>query len=253
METDRPKGTEGPVRLHVLLGRAGVASRRRAERMIEAGRVAVNGRVVRTLGAKADPAQDSITVDGRPLPPFEPPVYYLLHKPSGYLSSMHDPQGRPTVAELLKSIPQRAYPVGRLDADTEGLLLITNDGAVAQAVLHPRYGVAKTYRVLVEGHPSREALDRLRQGVLLRDGPTAPARARIVRRRREDTWIELTLKEGRKRQVKRMCKRVGHPVLKLIRTRVGFLTLEGLSLGELRRLSPAEVRRLRELVKPADG
>lgn len=249
MGTAKPKGPEGPVRLHVLLARAGVASRRRAERMIEAGRVAVNGRVVLALGAKADPSRDAVTVDGRPLPPVEKPVYYLLNKPAGYLSTMSDPRGRPTVADLLQDIPQRVYPVGRLDADTEGLLLVTNDGAVAQAVLHPRHGVAKTYRVLVEGHPARAVMERLRLGVVLGDGPTAPAKARILRRRGEDTWIELTLKEGRKRQVKRMCWAVGHPVVKLVRTGIAFLTLEGLAPGELRSLKPSEIRRLRSLVE----
>lgn len=253
MGTANPRGTEGPVRLQVLLARAGVASRRRAERMIEAGRVAVNDRVVRALGAKADPALDSVTVDGRPLPALEEPVYYLLYKPAGVLSTMSDPRGRPTVADLLESIPQRVYPVGRLDADTEGLMLVTNDGAVAQAVLHPRGEVAKTYRALVEGRPGREAMERLRRGVVLADGPTAPARARTLGRRGEDTWIELTLTEGRKRQVKRMCKEVGHPVLKLRRTALASLSLEGLSPGELRRLKPSEVRRLRGLVESTGG
>ncbi len=253
MGTAIPKRPDGPLRLHVLLARVGVASRRRAERMIEEGRVAVNGRVVRALGAKADPARDAVTVDGQPLPPVEEPVYYLLNKPAGYFSTMSDPRGRPTVADLLQEIPQRVYPVGRLDADTEGLLLVTNDGFVAQAVLHPRYGVAKTYRALVEGQPSREAMERLRRGVVLRDGPTAPARARILRRKDDDTWIELILKEGRKRQVKRMCRVVGHPVKKLVRTRVAFLTREGLAPGELRRLQPSEISRLRGLIESTSG
>jgi 23S rRNA pseudouridine2605 synthase len=221
--------------------------------MIGAGRVTVNGRVVRTLGAKADPARDAITVDGQPLPPQDEPVYYLLNKPSGLLSTMRDPRGRPTVASLFSSIPQRVYPVGRLDADTEGLLLVTNDGAVAQAVLHPRHGVAKTYRALVAGRPSRRAMERLRRGVVLADGPTAPARARILRPKGDDTWIELTLKEGRKRQVKRMCKVVGHPVRRLIREGIAFLTVGGLALGEIRRLKPSEVRRLRKLTESTDS
>lgn len=253
MRKGRPWRPEGPVRLQTLLARAGVASRRRAERMIEAGRVAVNDRVVRTLGTKADPACDSITVDDQPLPPFEPPVYYLLHKPAGFLSTMKDPRGRPTVADLLEAIPQRVYPVGRLDADTEGLLLVTNDGAAAQAILHPSHQVTKTYMALVDGHPSREAMARLRRGVELTDGPTAPARARILRRRGGETWIELTLTEGRKHQVKRMCRSVGHPVRLLRRTAIAFFTLEGLAPGETRRLTPAEIRRLRALSPPTNG
>ncbi|MFQ6671997.1 MAG: pseudouridine synthase, partial [Candidatus Tectimicrobiota bacterium] len=192
-------------------------------------------------------------VDGQPLPSFEPPVYYLLYKPAGVLSTMKDPRGRPTVADLLAAIPQRVYPVGRLDADTEGLLLITNDGTLAQSILHPRYGVAKTYRALVAGHPSREAMARLRRGVVLADGPTAPARARTLRRKDGETWMELTLTEGRKHQVKRMCQAVGHPVRRLRRTAIAFLTLEGLAPGDLRRLGPAEVRRLRLLSAPPSG
>jgi pseudouridine synthase len=221
--------------------------------MIEAGRVSVNGRVVRELGTRADPACDAITVVGKPLPPLEPPVYYLLYKPVGILSTMKDPRGRPTVADLLMDIPQRVYPVGRLDADTDGLLLVTNDGALAQAILHPRYEVTKTYRALVAGHPSGRTMERLRRGVVLPDGPTAPARARILRRRADDTWIELTLTEGRKHQVKRMCKSVGHPVRRLRRTAIAFLTLEGLAPAELRRLRSVEVSRLRALSAPLTG
>ena len=253
MRTKSPRTPEGPVRLQILLAQAGVASRRRAERMIEDGRVAVNGRVVRVLGTKADPACDAVTVDGRPLPPMEPPVYYLLYKPAGVLSTMKDPRGRPTVADLLKDIPQRVYPVGRLDADAEGLLLVTNDGGVAQAVLHPSHRVEKTYRVLVAGSPSREAMARLRRGVELDDGPTAPARARILRRRRDETWIELIITEGRKHQVKRMCQAVGHPAKGLLRTAISFLELEGLAPGELRRLRASEVRRLRSLAATTNG
>ncbi|MDA2916647.1 rRNA pseudouridine synthase [Nitrospinae bacterium AH_259_B05_G02_I21] len=253
MRKENPRRPEGPVRLQTLLARAGVASRRRAERMIEAGRVAVNGRVVRTLGTKADPACDAVTVDGEPLPPVETPVYYLLYKPVGVLSTMKDQRGRPTVADLLEDIPQRVYPVGRLDADTDGLLVVTNDGAVAQAILHPRHEVTKTYRALVAGHPSRQTMARLRRGVVLSDGPTAPARARIIRRGPDETWIELTLTEGRKHQVKRMCQAVGHPVRRLRRTAIEFLTLEGLASGEVRRLRQAEIRRLRALRAPPTG
>lgn len=253
MKKESPRRPEGPVRLQTLLARAGVASRRRAERMIEAGRVTVNGRVVRTLGTKADPACDEITVDGNPIPPLEAPVYYLLYKPAGVLSTMKDPRGRPTVADLLKDIPQRVYPVGRLDADTDGLLLVTNDGAVAQAILHPRHEVTKTYRALVAGHPSRRTMARLRRGLVLPDGPTAPARARIIRRRADETLIELSLTEGRKHQVKRMCKAVGHPVRRLRREAIAFLTLEGLAPGEIRRLRSAEISRLRALRTPLTG
>jgi 23S rRNA pseudouridine2605 synthase len=227
------------MRLAKYLAHAGVASRRAAEELIAAGRVTVGGEVVR------DPARDvdersGVALDGEPVGGAEERVVFALHKPVGAVSTARDPQGRPTVVELVPS-PARLYPVGRLDADTSGLLLLTNDGDLAELLTHPRYEVPKVYVAVVEHPPIREpALRALRDGVELEDGVTAPARAR---RLAPDT-IELTIHEGRKRQVRRMCEAVGHPVHELRRVRLGPLALGDLAPGEHRRLTRAEVERL---------
>jgi 23S rRNA pseudouridine2605 synthase len=226
------------VRLNAYLARAGVASRRAADELIKAGRVRVNG----------EPGQlntfvesgDRVEVDGA-LVAAQRLAYVLLNKPPGTVTTARDPQGRPTVVELV-DVPERVVPVGRLDADTTGVLLLTNDGPLAHRLAHPRYGVEKVYEAEVEGEPDDEALRRLGEGVDLDDGPTAPARAR----RLAGSKIELTLHEGRKHQVKRMCAAVGHPVLRLHRSRYAGLTIEGLERGEWRELEPDEVERLRE-------
>jgi 23S rRNA pseudouridine2605 synthase len=229
------------MRLAKFLAHAGVASRRRAEALVRAGRVTVGGEVV------TDPARDvdddsGVAIDGGAVAGAEERVVYALHKPAGVVSTARDPGGHPTVVSLVDD-PRRLYPVGRLDADAAGLILLTNDGELANRLTHPRYEVPKTYRVRVASAPIREpALRRLREGVELDDGMTAPAQ---VRRLAPDT-IELTIHEGRNRQVKRMCEAVGHRVVALVRTRFGPLALDDLAAGASRRLTAAEVERLRQ-------
>jgi len=231
------------VRLAKHLAHAGVASRRRAEEIIAAGRVSVAGKVVR------DPAFDvgedaPVQLDGRPLAGPESRVAYAVHKPLGVVSTARDTHGRPTVVDLVPDAGVRLYPVGRLDADSSGLIVLTNDGELAQRLTHPSFEVPRTYRVKVDGPPlGMHALRSLRQGVALEDGPTAPAQAR----RLGPHELELTLREGRNRQVRRMCAAVGHPVSALQRTAFGPLWLGRLRPGAHRRLSAAELKRLREL------
>jgi 23S rRNA pseudouridine2605 synthase len=225
------------VRLNAYLARAGVASRRGAEELIRAGRVRVNGQVAGL--ATFVEASDRVELDGRPLAP-EPPVYVLLHKPAGVVTTARDPHGRPTVVELV-DLPQRIVPVGRLDADTTGALVLTNDGPLAHRLAHPRYEVDKVYEAEVEGRPGDKALRHLAEGVDLDDGRTAPAAVR----RLGPSRLELTLHEGRKHQVKRMCEAVGHPVKRLHRRGYAGLTLEGLDPGAWRELTPEEVAALR--------
>jgi 23S rRNA pseudouridine2605 synthase len=236
------------VRLNAYLARAGVASRRKADELIKAGRVTVNGEPgqLNTFVAK----RDRVELDGKPLAR-QPLAYVLLHKPAGMVTTASDPQGRSTVVDLVSHHETRLVPVGRLDADTTGALLLTNDGELAHRLAHPRYEVEKVYEVEVEGEPSDEALEQLEGGVDLDDGRTAPARvARLGASR-----IELTIHEGRKHQVKRMLAAVGHPVVRLHRSRYASLTLKGLGPGESRELTGAEVERLRgaygELAAPS--
>jgi 23S rRNA pseudouridine2605 synthase len=226
------------MRLNAFLSRAGVASRRRADELIKAGRVTVNGepgQLITVVGS-----HDRVAVDGEEVAR-QRLRYVLLHKPAGVLTTAHDPQRRPTVVELVPDEP-RVVPVGRLDADTTGVLLLTNDGELAHRLAHPRYGVDKTYVAEVEGDPDAVALQRLREGVELDDGQTAPARAARVGAGR----VELVLHEGRKHQVKRMLAAVGHPVTRLHRSAYAGLTLEGVEPGAWRELEPTEVERLRE-------
>jgi 23S rRNA pseudouridine2605 synthase len=231
------------MRLAKYLAHAGVASRRAAEEIVTAGRVTVDGQLV------TDPARDvdetsRVSLDGRALEGAEPRVAYMLHKPPGVLSTARDPHGRRTVVSLVGREELRLYPVGRLDAETTGLILLTNDGELANRLTHPRYEVPKTYRAKLGGRPiAASALRALREGVELDDGSTAPARVR----RLGPGEIEITIREGRNRQVRRMCEAVGHPVLELVRTRFGPLSLGDLAPGDHRRLSPAELGRLRAL------
>jgi 23S rRNA pseudouridine2605 synthase len=225
------------MRLNAFLSRAGVASRRRADELIKAGRVTVNGepgQLNTVVGAR-----DRVEVDGQEVKR-QRLRYVLLHKPAGVLTTASDPHRRPTVVELVPGEP-RVVPVGRLDADTTGALLLTNDGELAHRLAHPRYGVEKTYVAEVESDPDESALQRLRDGIELDDGPTAPARARLLGRGR----VELVLHEGRKHQVKRMLAAVGHPVTRLHRSAYAGVTLEGLEPGACRELEPSEVERLR--------
>ena len=225
------------MRLNAYLARAGIASRRRADELIKAGRVTVNGDPGQLNTFVA--ARDRVKIDGSPVE-LQPLTYVLLHKPGGTVTTARDPQGRRTIVDLVDH-PARVVPVGRLDADTTGALLLTNDGEVAHRLAHPRYEVEKVYEAEVEGEPSEDALERLREGIDLDDGPTAPAGARLL----GPSTVELALHEGRKHQVKRMLAAVGHPVLELHRSRYAGLTLEGLEPGAWRELEPSEVERLR--------
>ncbi len=233
------------MRLQKVLARAGIASRRAAEDLLRAGRVTVNGRRA-SLGDSADPSRDRVAVDGRPLRA-EPPAYWLLHKPRGVLTTVRDPQGRATVLSLLPERAQRVFPVGRLDRDTEGLLLLTNDGALAHALLHPSREIEREYRVTVRGRIPEEALRALARGVRLEDGVTAPAVVGPARydRASDTSRFSLTVVEGRKRQIRRALRALSHPVARLVRVRMGPLRLGRLASGRARPLRDDERRALR--------
>ena len=233
-------------RLQKVLSRAGVASRRAAETLIVEGRVQVNGHTIRELGSKADPATDEIKVDGRRVKSGARRRYILLYKPRGYVTTRSDPQQRRTVMDLVKGLPDYLYPVGRLDYDTEGLLILTNDGDLAAALTHPRHGVERTYEARVAGMPDEDALDRLRRGIPLDGHRTEPARAELLNPgRRDDTAVvQLTITEGRNRQVRRMLEAIGHPVDRLARTRIGPIADPALKPGYWRELTPREVAAL---------
>lgn len=237
------------VRLQKAIADSGLASRRKAEEMIREGRVTVNGAVVREMGLKIDPGRDHVKVDGRHIKPAPPEVYVMLNKPKGCVSSLSDPEGRPTVADLLARVKLRVFPVGRLDFDSEGLMLLTNNGAMAQALLHPRHHVPKTYLIKVKGVLSEAEIEQLERGVDLEDGRTAPATVKKVRKAEQNSWVEITIHEGRKHQVKRMLESVGHPVLKLMRVRFGPLALGDLPAGEFRYLTDREANALRAVVR----
>lgn len=238
-------------RLQKVIAHAGISSRRAAETLMREGRVTVNGRVATELGMKVDPEADAIKVDGKRLPP--PPAvhaYYLLHKPRGVVTTLSDPEGRMTVRDLLRGVRERVYPVGRLDWDTEGLLLLTDDGDLARDLMHPSSAVRKTYLAKVRGVPSESALERLRTGIVLTGRRTLPAVVRLVRRPGDNPWIEITIVEGRNRQVRRMLEAIGHPVQKLRRTAYAGLEIGNLPVGGFRRLTPGEVERLRRAGRP---
>lgn len=231
-------------RLQKVLAHAGVSSRRAAERLITEGRVSVNGAVISELGTKVDPVRDAIKVDGKRIA--APPsgrTYLALHKPRGVVTTMSDPEGRSTVKDFLRGIKARVYPVGRLDYNSEGLLILTDDGALARDLMHPSRGVEKTYLAKVKGQPEPDVLVRLSRGIPLDGRRTGPARVRIVRRG-DNAWIEITIGEGRNRQVRRMFQAVGHPVQRLRRLGYGGVALGRLPVGHLRPLSEAEVAEL---------
>ena len=234
-------------RLQKYMARCGVASRRHAEDMIREGRVSVNREVVARMGVSIDPAKDRVAVDGKPIKPAEGLAYYLLNKPAGVVSTCQDPQRRKTVLDFLP-VKERLYPVGRLDFETEGLLLLTNDGDLANKLMHPRYEIPKTYLVETAGYITEEKAAALKRGVRLEDGMTKPAKVKIEYFSNEASRFYLTITEGRNRQVRRMCEALGLPVAYLRRTRMGFLDLRSLPPGTYRRLKPAEAERLRQYV-----
>lgn len=244
-------------RLAKVMAARGVASRREAERMIEAGRVTVNGEVVSHPGHPVDPEHDHIRVDDKPLPAEPPKIYLLLYKPRGYITTRYDPEGRRSVLELLGDFATRVEPVGRLDFNTEGALLLTNDGALAHALTHPSRGVPKRYLAKVYRTPDQKDLERIAAGIWLEDGRTAPAKARVVETTDVgNAWIEVTVTEGRNRLVRRMLAALGHPVSRLKRESFATLSVRGMEPGDFRALEAEEILRLKEIaqgVHPAEA
>ena len=231
-------------RLQKIISAAGITSRRASEELILNGQVTVNGVVVTELGTKADPAVDTITVNGKSLSISEQRLYILLNKPTGYITALKDDQGRKLVTDLLQDVPERVYPVGRLDYNTEGLLLLTNDGEWANRLMHPRHEVEKEYHVRVRGKIIEQQLKRMAEGVELEDGKTAPAVVQLVKSGDQNDWISVAIHEGRNRQVRRMCEAVSLSVVRLKRIRYGSLSIGTLRTGQFRYLTEAEVREL---------
>ena len=235
-------------RLQKILSEYGIASRRKAEELIKEGRITVNGQIAH-LGQKADPEKDYIKVDGKLLIKPEPKVYYAFYKPRKVITSLIDPQGRPTIKDFIKGIKFRVYPVGRLDFDSEGLLLITNDGELAYHVIHPSSEIEKTYLVKVDGIIEPETIEKLKKGIKI-DGKLAiPVSVNLVRKLKANSWIKITLHEGRKRQIRKMLERVGHSVIRLIRIAIDGVKLEELKPGQYRSLTKEEIESLHKKVK----
>ncbi len=240
-------------RLQKVMSRAGVSSRRKAEELITGGHVEVNGKRVTELGTRVDSGKDTIRVDGKLIADIEDRVYYVLFKPSGCVTTLSDPEGRPTVRDHLRTIHERVYPVGRLDYDAEGVLLLTNDGDLAHKLMHPRYGAQRTYLAKVKGEPNERTIEKLREGVRLEDGMAKPIEAALVSHAEKNTWIRLVLSEGRPHLVKRLCDAVGHPVQRLFRSSYAGIGVEGMMPGESRELSMAEVRQLKASLRAEAG
>jgi 23S rRNA pseudouridine2605 synthase len=236
-------------RLNKIIAMAGIASRRKADELIASGQVTVNRQVERRVGSRAIWGVNSITVNGRPIPDPPKKIYILLHKPFGYVSTLHDPEGRPIIRNLIKNVKERIYPVGRLDFDSSGLLILTNDGELAFRLMHPSFHIPRTYKVTIEGSISNVSVERLRKGISLDDGPTSPAHVRILDIQQGRSVIRITIFEGRSREIRRMFDALGHKTLKLIRTGYGNLNLGNLKVGKCRYLKNSEVRNLQTLVK----
>lgn len=232
------------IRLQKYLAQCGVASRRKSETIISAGRVLVDGKIVTNMGTKINPGTQKILVDGRPIEKENKKIYLLLNKPKGYVTTLADPQGRPIVTSLIKEAKARLFPVGRLDLDTEGALILTNDGDFAQRVQHPSFEVTKTYEALVKGSPSEQNLNRLRKGILLEGKITAPARVTLLQKLPRSTLVKITIHEGRKRQVRKMFQAISHPVINLKRIAYGKLLLGKLSTGSYRTLTLKELKNI---------
>jgi 23S rRNA pseudouridine2605 synthase len=234
-------------RLQKILAQMGIASRRKAEDLIFEGRITVNGRIA-TIGTKADLSKDHIKVNGKLLIRPEPKVYIIFNKPQNVVTTLYDPEERPTIKDFLKDVKYKVFPVGRLDYDSEGLILLTNDGDFANKVLHPSKKISKTYLVKVKGVPEGKEFDKLRKGVMLEDGRTAPAKVKMIRKTKLNSWLEITIHEGKKRQVRRMLEEVGHPVLKLRRIRIDGIALGDLEMGKYRYLSVEEINKIKKEV-----
>ncbi len=237
------------IRLQKIIAQAGIASRREAERLIADGQVTVNGKRIVDLGTKVDPEDSHIKVKGKLIRPETRKVYLILNKPDGFVTTMKDPEGRPTVIDLIHRIKERVTPVGRLDFHTEGLLLLTNDGDLAHAITHPTRHLPKVYRVKVKGKPSPEKLQRLRRGIRLEEGMTAPMEIKKIKNLPANAILEITLHEGKNRQIRRMFDKIGHSVLKLTRTRIGPIHLGSLAQGKFRKLDAWEVEKLMAAVR----
>ncbi len=235
-------------RIQKIISRAGISSRRKAEELMLSGAVTVNGRVIRELGSKADSERDHIKVSGKLINPKQPKAYLMLNKPREVVTTLSDPMGRVTVKELLRGVRTRVYPVGRLDYDSEGLLLLTNDGDWVQTMLHPSFGVPKTYEVKVKGVLTDEEIRTLSKGVELSDGRTLPCQIRKIKKTEKNSWLEMTIHEGRNRQIRRMLETMDHPVLKLKRIRMGRLSLGALPVGKYRYLTAQEIKSLKAYV-----
>ena len=235
------------IRLQKYLSKSGVASRRACEDYILQGRIKVNGKIIYELGTKVDPETDQIEVDGQIQQIKKRLTYIIMNKPKRILTTVRDPFGRRNVIDMLKGVKERIFPVGRLDKDTEGLLLLTNDGDVTYRLTHPKYEIVKTYMAKIKGVIGNEEINTLEKGVVLEDGITSPARVKILNNLHDSTIIEIKIHEGRKRQIRRMFYAVGHPVIELKRTRIGNLSLKGLKTGEWRFLNPEEIKYIRSL------
>ena len=232
------------IRLQKYIAQCGVASRRKAEELIRAGRIAVDGVIIREMGIHVIAGDSKVTFDGKPIETKEELVYYLLNKPKGYVTTLSDPQGRPIVTSLIKQSNARLFPVGRLDLDTEGALLLTNDGEFAQKIQHPSHETNKTYEALVKGCPSKDKISRLERGIVLEGKMTSPAVVSVIGKAGANCLMQITIHEGRKRQVKKMFSLIGNPVLHLKRTAYGKLTLGRLALGDSRQLNPSELNKI---------
>lgn len=236
------------VRLQKIIADSGVASRRMAEKLIAEGKVTVNGKIVTQQGTLADPGADKIKVRGRPLPAPAEKTYLILNKPARCLTTTKDDRARPTVMEYVKKARARVFPVGRLDYHTQGVLLFTNDGELAEKLIDPQYGIRRTYLVKVRNVPDEKALNRLRKGVRLDNQPTAPIQVEVVRSSGNNCFLKMVLVEGKNRHIKRVCEKIGNPVVKLVRTHFAFLNRNGIALGQFRYLEPKEIQSLKALL-----
>lgn len=231
-------------RLQKIISAAGIDSRRHAEKLITAGRVSINGKVVKELGVKADPQKDVIRIDGNTISIEKTHYYIALHKPAEYVTTMSDPQNRPTVVELVSDVPERVYPIGRLDYDSSGLLLMTNDGDFAQKIQHPSFQIPKTYRAKISGRLSSEEFNKINKGISLPDGIFKPENLKVEKTNDKSCWLRLTLREGKNRIIRRGFEAAGHPVTRLVRESIGNITLTGLKEGEWRSLTGREINQL---------
>ena len=235
-------------RLNKILATAGIASRRRADELISRGLVTVNGRKETRLGSQAVWGIDAIAVNGQPIPGPPIKIYLMLNKPFGYVCTLKDPEGRPIVRDLIKGVKERIYPVGRLDFDSQGLLILTNDGELSHRLMHPKYRIPRTYKAIIGGSISNASVEQLKRGILLDDGPTGPARIRVINTQHKRSVVRITIFEGRSREIRRMFEALGHKTLQLIRIGYGNLQLGDLKVGDYRHLNEREIKALRTAV-----